>query len=127
VILTAVYGTASHESSRTVGTETSGSGLNSDGGSVDTCFKLAPCEFCDSCRGGGGGVLKHELLLAPLFAMSSPSLLFLTTGRLNNSGGQPAGVLPTHRRHLKASPKARSQRPISRGGSPKSLAQALFK
>jgi hypothetical protein len=74
-------------------------------------------------------VLKHELLFAshgPLFAISSPSLLLLTTGRLDNGIGQPVGVLPTHRHHLRASPKARSQRLISQGGSPESLAQALL-
>jgi hypothetical protein len=128
MILAAGHGSASHESSGTVGADISGSWLNPDGGSVDARLKPAPCEFRDSCR-GGDGVLKHELLFAShgsLFAISSPSLLLLTTGRLDGGGGQPAEVLPTHRRHSRASPKARSQRPISRGGSPESLAQALL-
>ena len=41
-------------------------------------------------------MLKHGLLLVslgPLFAISSPSLLLLTTEWLDDSSGQPAGVL----------------------------------
>ena len=36
------------------------------------------------------------------------------------------GTLPTQRRHSRALPRARLQRPISRGGRPESLAQARF-
>ena len=35
-------------------------------------------------------------------------------------------VLPTHKRHSKADPRARSQRPISLGGRPESFAHARF-
>src|SRR5882672_7775972 len=118
----------SHESSGTVGGGISES-LNPDTGSVAARLKPTPCEFCIKCR--GGGVLNHGLFLAspwPLVANSSPSLLLLITARLDvdDGTGQPVGVLPTHKRHSRASPKARSQCPISRGGSPESLAQALF-
>ena len=53
------------------------------------------------------------------------SLRHLATGRgvvLTFVVGE--GHLPTQRRHSRASPSARSQRPISRGGSPASFAQA---
>jgi hypothetical protein len=63
VILVAGHGSASHESSWTVGADTGGSWVNPDGGSVDARLKPTPCEFRDSCR-GGDGVLKHELLFA---------------------------------------------------------------
>jgi hypothetical protein len=62
VILAAGHGSASHESSGTVGADTSGSWLNPDGASVDARLEPAPCEFHDSYR-GGDGVLKHSELL----------------------------------------------------------------
>ena len=70
VILAAGHGSASHESSGTVGTDTSGSWLYPDGGSVDARLEPVPCEFHDSCR-GGDGVLKHSELL---FASHEPRL-----------------------------------------------------
>jgi hypothetical protein len=102
VILVTGHGSASHESSGMVSADTSGSWLNPDGGSVDACLKPAPCKFRNSCQ-GGDGVLKHSESL--LFAISSPSLLLLTTGWLDNDGGQLVGVLPTNRCHSRASPR----------------------
>lgn len=63
---------------------------------------------------------------------SALSLRDLTTGRFTETGkdaeggGGAHGAFPTQRRHSKASPRARSQRPISLGGSPASFAHARF-
>ena len=60
------------------------------------------------------------------------SLLDLTTGRFTEVGraaggtGAEYGTFPTQRRHSKASPRARSQRPISLGGNPASFAHVQF-
>jgi hypothetical protein len=78
VTVAGVHGGASHESSGTVGADTSGSWLKPDGWSIDAHLKPAPCEFRNSCW-GGGGMLKHEKLpasLGPLCRISSPSLFF---------------------------------------------------
>ena len=55
-------------------------------------------------------------------------LLLLTTVWLADDmvTGPPAGVLPTHKHHSRASSKVCSQRPISQGGNPDNCVQALM-
>ena len=60
VILAGVHKTASHESSETVGADKYRRVMAKSGLCVDARLKPVPCEFHDSCQ-GGGGMLKHEL------------------------------------------------------------------
>ena len=61
------------------------------------------------------------------------SLLDLTTGHFTEIGraaggpGAEYGTFPTQRHHSKASPRARSQRPISLGSNPVSFTHTQFK
>ena len=124
-----VHGSGSQATSGIVGGGMSGSWLNPDDGTVDDRRKPVPFVLGGMFR--NGGVLNaglSPLSYCAVLLNNSPSLLLLTTARLadDDAAGLPAGVLPTHNRHSRASPSARSQRPISRGGKPDSLAQALL-
>jgi len=67
-------------------------------------------------------------LFVPDIIKRSPSLWHRTTARpwggliCSVDTTDAVSTLPTQRRHSRASPSARSQRPISRGGKPESLA-----
>jgi hypothetical protein len=111
-----VHGSGSQATLGTVGGGMSGSWLNPDGGTVDDCRKPVPFVlggmFCNS------GVL--DVGLSPLsyctvLVNNSLLLLLLATARLadNDAAALPMGVLPTNKCHLRASPSACSQRPIS--------------
>jgi len=89
------------------------------------CMRAGPLSLALEDK-GVGPTLQLEDVFKP--ARRSLSLLLLTTARpvfgLEDVGAVAEGTLPTQSRHSRASPSARSQRPISRGGSPDNLAQA---
>ena len=90
---------------------------------VGTCM---PCGH--ACGMSVGSVLLLRTLLPsgtgmrPAMALRSGSVVARPSGRLWFC----AWALPTQRRQPNASPSARSQRPISRGGRPANLAHARF-
>jgi hypothetical protein len=107
-----VHGSGSQATLGTVGRGMSGSWLNPNGGTVDNHHKPVPFVLGGMFR--NGGVLDVGLLYCTVSVNNSPSLLLLATAQLadDDAAALPMGVLPTHKRHLRASPSARSQRPI---------------